>query len=195
MTKTGTSVCKHSIPTDHLCLDCRKELMFHSTSPTDSQRLDEIRRRAEAATPGPWENIYPNVDEGDIRVQVYHLEKRTVVHYSDAIAWKIKDKDAEFIAHSREDIPWLLEQLAARDARDAEIAALKPKNMYHHRELIKDPEYRDELVSSLEEEWLNSEARAEKYRKALNYIVNDASSFGLEAEDYIVRAREVLKDG
>ena len=35
--------------------------------------------------------------------------------------------------------------------------------------------------------------RAEKLTRALNWIVNNASSFGLEAEPYVTRAREALK--
>jgi DNA repair exonuclease SbcCD nuclease subunit len=33
----------------------------------------------------------------------------------------------------------------------------------------------------------------ERLRKALNFIVNNASSWGLEAEEYVVRARQALQ--
>lgn len=66
---------------------------------TESE-LKEWEKLADAATEGPWEDVHPNADDGDIRVQRYHPEKRTVIHAADAVAWKLKAKDAAFIAHS-----------------------------------------------------------------------------------------------
>lgn len=82
-------------------------------------REREIRVRLESATPGEWEDIHPNADEGDIRVQVYHAEKRTVVHDSDAIAWRLTADNARFFANSKRDISYLLSQLTtAREIID-----------------------------------------------------------------------------
>lgn len=72
------------------------------------KRLDGIEDRLAAATPGPWERIEPNADDGDIRVQVYHANKRNVVHDSDSVAWKLKIDDATFIANAPGDIRDLL---------------------------------------------------------------------------------------
>lgn len=65
---------------------------------TNTPSLAELKRIAEAATPGPLEDIHPNADDGDIRVQVYHAHKRTVVHSDDTIAWKLNENNARFIA-------------------------------------------------------------------------------------------------
>lgn len=73
---------------------------------------DEIRARLKAATPGPWEHVEPNADEGDIRVQAYHHHKRTVIHDCDAVAWKLKPEDAAFISQCPTDINRLLEALS-----------------------------------------------------------------------------------
>ena len=51
-------------------------------------RLEEIRARCEAASSPPW--VWIETDCG---------------------SYGPKRKDAEFISHSREDVPWLLEQI------------------------------------------------------------------------------------
>lgn len=56
-------------------------------------RIAEIRKRCEAATPGPWDII---LNGHNIKVE------RTPANI-------------DFIAHAREDIPYLLVQLAERD--------------------------------------------------------------------------------
>lgn len=74
--------------------------------------IADIRARAEAATPGPWRD-YHNPDWGWLVV---------------GICADVQPQDAEFIAHAREDIPYLLDAPTAsepaRVARDAEIARL-----------------------------------------------------------------------
>lgn len=74
-------------------------------------RTQQIRARVEAATPGPW--------------SVHHIERGPLMIGIDsdpdgtgpvdlAIAEMLSDAtqdDAAFLAHAREDIPWLLEQL------------------------------------------------------------------------------------
>ena len=75
-------------------------------------RLDEIRARCEAATPGPWESSL-----GDIFFGEYML-------YVECAG---TNEDSEFIAHAREDIPFLLGEaermqkviIAAAEACDA----------------------------------------------------------------------------
>lgn len=79
-------------------------------------RLAQIRDRTENATQGPWRALTSGVRNGD------HWS----VHYqhSDARWWPIahiasqdganegqRQPDAEFIAHARQDVPWLLDQL------------------------------------------------------------------------------------
>lgn len=74
---------------------------------TDSDRLAQIAARAEAATAGPWV-----VDGRGVTARGY-----------------VTSHDWVFIAHAREDVPWLLalvERLTAELAqRDEQIAALR----------------------------------------------------------------------
>jgi hypothetical protein len=101
----------------------------------DEQRLREIRERAEKATPGPWVNfhdvIHEDVDEdrntGIAQAADYGPEagkpESAIVHM---YSWAQHDPtrlipNAEFIAHAREDVPWLLDALAAREAEVAEL--------------------------------------------------------------------------
>lgn len=75
---------------------------------TDEQRLAEIRSRAEAATPGPWQSEC----EGDL-VTAGPLSL-TLADFT----WRRKPNpaDAPFVAHARDDIPWLLD-LVQQQAR------------------------------------------------------------------------------
>jgi hypothetical protein len=74
-------------------------------------RLAAMRQRAEAATPGPWratglpyDDIHdPCIEtaDGDYVAQtVYDMQSASLNHHVD--------EDTEFIAHAREDVPYLL---------------------------------------------------------------------------------------
>ena len=66
-----------------------------------SNRIEEIKARAEAATPGPW-LVHPHESaEGQLVVDE---------HY-DNVAECYVPEDATFIAHAREDIPYLLAEV------------------------------------------------------------------------------------
>lgn len=71
----------------------------------NDQELAEIRGRVERATPGPWFWPYANTlaeDNGDPEGF-----GRLVV----GLATSITDADAKFIAHARQDLPALLEEI------------------------------------------------------------------------------------
>jgi hypothetical protein len=70
-------------------------------------RLEEIAKRAEAATPGKWK---PNSNEG-------YCDRWMFIDQGDGIY--IRDADAEFIAHAREDVPYLLALVASLSAEVA----------------------------------------------------------------------------
>ena len=85
----------------------------------------ELRRLAEVATPGPWEDVHPNADDGDIRVQRYHAEKRCRLDDEDTVAWKVSEPNAAFIAAANpQAVLALLDELDAlrsdRTTRDRE---------------------------------------------------------------------------
>lgn len=74
-------------------------------------RLDEIQARADAATEGPWGvdgAAHPGPDDSLV---VYPLEHGGAVAYVQPLY-----ADAEFIAHARTDVPWLIEQVRKLDA-------------------------------------------------------------------------------
>lgn len=72
-------------------------------------RLEEIKRRCEAATDGPWELTDANegmknlVASGNVIV-TSRLYRCLPYGLED-------DYDSEFIAHSREDLPWVIDML------------------------------------------------------------------------------------
>ena len=75
-------------------------------------RLNEIEARANAATEGPWEHEPPpGPGEDPMRpICVYPKEDGGTLAYVQPL-----EADAEFIAHARADVPWLLEQVKLRD--------------------------------------------------------------------------------
>lgn len=59
--------------------------------------IDEIRARVEVATPGPW-RAHP---DGLVWAE----------RPGDPVSGSTETEDAEFIAHARTDVPWLLDRL------------------------------------------------------------------------------------
>lgn len=66
----------------------------------EAMNIREIRKRAEAATPGPW-----SANGGDVRAAVYADGRTARIIYGGM------PYDAEFIAHAREDVPALLAEV------------------------------------------------------------------------------------
>lgn len=80
---------------------------------TDTEREAEIRERAEAARNGPWTWIKSD----DSPAPGYRFGGQ---HAMNESGFAYTPTDAEFIAHAREDVPFLLDALsAARRERDA----------------------------------------------------------------------------
>lgn len=67
------------------------------------ERLAEIRKRADAASPGPWTWIL----DGSIS-EIWDADDCVV---ADTDGHRSPDDDADFIAHAREDIPALLDEV------------------------------------------------------------------------------------
>jgi hypothetical protein len=96
-----------------------------------SDRLDEIKTRAEAATPGPWNPaIAPHPDSAQTHAEylvaslcnegrplwVAWAENPT----DDGFAYVVpavtgdgptSEANADFVAHAREDVPWLIAEV------------------------------------------------------------------------------------
>jgi len=82
-------------------------------------RLAAIRAREQAATPGPW-TANPGGHPGI-------LTREATGDVLAVLGGCAQDEaDAEFIAHSREDIGYLLDLLADRDREIAELRAAEP---------------------------------------------------------------------
>lgn len=89
-----------------------------------ADRLDEIRARADAATPGPW-GVWTSMDNTrDILSEAEHpavplagLYGRDGSEHPTAG----EDADADFIAHARSDIPYLLDRLATSEQEAARL--------------------------------------------------------------------------
>ena len=87
-----------------------------------------IATRAEAATEGPWSwwNL-EGVDQGwdDNGPNLYGPTDGVIGAWGhDAWGVNVLAEDAFFIAHARDDIPWLLERLARATDALARIASL-----------------------------------------------------------------------
>lgn len=79
------------------------------TPPSVSALLDEIRARADAATPGPWSAV-PDAETDRAWVSTPYDEDLDDV---SVVTDFTSTPDAEFISHSREDVPALAAALRA----------------------------------------------------------------------------------
>jgi hypothetical protein len=92
----------------------------------DETRLREIEERAKAATPGPWRTRVDDIDDwGQVRglgpdgrmwtVAMARAGRFVSSEEEDACRWPSKadpyGHNAEFIAHAREDVPALVEEI------------------------------------------------------------------------------------
>jgi hypothetical protein len=96
----------------------------------ETERLEAIRQRVRITTPGPWTPMAGNND-GIVRA---HLPWGGQV-VADCHGC---ESNAEFLAHCREDVPWLLAQLAdahaqcaAAEQRAAVAVALADETFKH----------------------------------------------------------------
>lgn len=78
------------------------------STPLTAERLNEIRERADKATPGPWiapGPERPEVVAGDVRIADCEWLAQTDGE------WAQMDLDAKFIAAARQDVPDLLAEI------------------------------------------------------------------------------------
>ncbi len=96
--------------------------------PLTDEQLAEIDARANAATPGPWSHcLIPDC----IEVEVEHWDLFSPTHTNsdgtqigDSVACHTANgEDAEFIKHSRADVPALLAEVRRLRAENAELRA------------------------------------------------------------------------
>lgn len=93
----------------------------------DTTRLAEIQTRAATATEGPW---YVEAHQPTLTRRVVsdnHMLDANLGYLGNS-----NQAEAEFIAHARADVPWLIEQLRQRDA---EIEELRTKLAVRERQL------------------------------------------------------------
>ena len=83
-----------------------------------TERVEQIRARVDAATSGPWAVDALQGGRVDSIVSTTLGDLRWV-----EVARSV-DADTAFIAHSRDDIPWLLNQLAEQAATIERVAAV-----------------------------------------------------------------------
>src|SRR5574344_342258 len=110
-------------------------------------RLEEIRQRTEAATPGTWKTV---THEEYSTVDVDEQGGENIAMVGSAIA------DADFIANAREDIPYLL----------SEVDRL---NALHKREIIITGEYAQRVID-LTARAEKAEAERYTYKTALQAL-------------------------
>jgi len=109
-------------------------------------RIDDIRRRVEAATPGPWEASVGRT----VKVHLPGAPGSAIAECRkhENAYWGMNfpaGSNAEFIAHAREDVPWLLGQfempvpmiLWCPECHEQHVDAPDPASDWHnpsHRE-------------------------------------------------------------
>jgi hypothetical protein len=79
----------------------------------NAEELEAIRKRAEAATPGPW-----GYADRDNVVFTANADYKYAVEIAEEVGHKF---DGEFIAHAREDVPKLLAEIARLNSQLSEL--------------------------------------------------------------------------
>jgi len=115
------------------CGECRLGLGVHTTTDpycdhhqtpaTDSERVEQIRARVEATTPGPWPLA---------------LNRAGHLHFTTGpfTAWNERQRqNVEFVAAARDDIPWLLALLAEQAATIKLLIATRTEDLDYQRGL------------------------------------------------------------
>ena len=79
----------------------------------DEQRIQEIRERLQATTPGAWRMCEPDADYFGSDDPVVETENGQYVAQTsyDGLSYTVRETttaDAEFIAHAKEDVAYLL---------------------------------------------------------------------------------------
>lgn len=78
---------------------------------SSTDRIEGIRRRCEAATPGPWVVYDDSDDDGNITVRGVDAPDDSIFLTDGLHHDPIEERDALFIAHARADVPFLLAEL------------------------------------------------------------------------------------
>ncbi len=118
----------------------------------DTYRLAQIRARVEAATPGPWDV------NGDMCV-IHPIDDDD----PELVADNLYSRDATFIAHSRQDIPYLLDLVGSLtedlELADRTRASLTLAQQFTRHDLETVVAERDALRAAVEEarEYLTSD--------------------------------------
>jgi hypothetical protein len=78
-----------------------------------SKKLDEIRARCDAARAGPWTAIIEGRDQdgGSSFIMIGHENGRGEDLHLSGYDTVVPTADYDFIAHAREDIPFLLAEI------------------------------------------------------------------------------------
>lgn len=104
-------------------------------------RITEIRARADAATAGPWTTDsdfrYGRRVLADLEPEGEYLEVAECSGY--VMPSPATVVNAEFIAHARQDVPWLLDALAAARAENARLVETLEASRIPHHDIGDDP--------------------------------------------------------
>jgi hypothetical protein len=118
------------------------------TTTPDTTRLDEIRAREQAATPGPW-GVYESGSRIDVaadlketgcgyraRREICRLEDEpldndpTHKEWTAEEDWAQVQADAAFTAHARDDVRFLLDRVAELEGQVARVRAWATSHEY-----------------------------------------------------------------
>ncbi len=98
---------------------------MHTDPATAEDRIAEIRARLDAATEGPWIHEPSEVLHGTEDVRLHYVSDQAAIADDDPPMCSFYSRaDAEFVAHAREDVPFLLSELEAAQARLDKVRAL-----------------------------------------------------------------------
>lgn len=130
----------------------------------EQDRLAEIKQRAENTTPGPWVLQPVAADDDGLGEQWIHNSEQGAKEYAVAVTFFANPRlqeDAEFIAHSRADVEWLIGEVERLRSECSKLAD------YWDSQAADDHSDYDRFIVS-DDEGIRMEARR-RQGKAENY--------------------------
>lgn len=149
--------------------------------PTQEERIREIKERSQEASLGLWYVWNPSQGSEDEEIVIHGGPTNKIICRTDHQE-EMDYRNAEFIAHARQDVPFLLAALDAQKKRIAELELVVARKSALTKDLTTALNKQNLNTASLE---INRLRAALVDREALGKLIYDTSNFGIWEEQPI----------
>jgi hypothetical protein len=167
-----------------------------------TDRITEIEARANAATPGPWDVAEIDHKSGDVSVTAGTGDEEDLIitincEFSETLTGKDAVALGYFIAHTREDVPWLIQRVRELEA---ELKAAREKCSELNRRCQENEShkvqerYRDEVRDQWQGLLDDANRRAQEDEKEVERIRTECGDLVLQRNAEAESLRRQLRE-